>query len=133
VAVLAALGVLNSVLMATRERVHDLGVFKAVGLTPRQAIAMVACWAVAPAVMAAVIALPAGLILQDALVRQLAASSSTTTGFGGIALPGSFVHVLGIADLLLLALAGLGIAAVGALGPAIWAAAAKTATALRTE
>jgi putative ABC transport system permease protein len=46
--------------MATRERVHDLGVFKAVGLTPRQAIAMVACWAVAPAVIAAVIALPAG-------------------------------------------------------------------------
>jgi hypothetical protein len=59
VAVLAALGVLNSVLMATRERIHDLGVFKAVGLTPRQAIAMVACWAVAPAVIAAVIALPA--------------------------------------------------------------------------
>jgi len=115
--------------MATRERVQDVGVFKAVGLTPRQAIAMVACWAVAPAV----IALPAGLILQDALVRQLAASSSTTTGFGGIVLPGSFVHVLGIADLLLLALAGLGIAAVGALGPASWAAAAKTATALRTE
>ncbi len=114
--------------MATRERVQDVGVFKAVGLTPRQAIAMVACWAVAPAV----IALPAGLILQDALVRQLAASSSTT-GFGGIVLPGSFVHVLGIADLLLLALAGLGIAAVGALGPASWAAAAKTATALRTE
>ena len=133
VAVLAALGVLNSVLMATRERVHDLGVFKAVGLTPRQAIAMVACWAVAPAVIAAVIALPAGLILQDALVRQLAASSSTTTGLGGIVLPGSFVHVLSIGDLLLLALAGLGIAAVGALGPASWAAAAKTATALRTE
>jgi putative ABC transport system permease protein len=125
--------VLNSVLMATRERVHDLGVFKAVGLTPRQAIAMVACRAVAPAVIAAVIALPAGLILQDALVRLLAASSSTTTGFDGIVLPCSFVHVLGIAGLLLLALAGQGIAAVGALGPASWAAAAKTATALRTE
>jgi putative ABC transport system permease protein len=31
----AALGVLNSVVMATRQRVHDLGVFKAVGMTPR--------------------------------------------------------------------------------------------------
>ena len=29
VAALAALGVLNAVLMATRERVHDLGVYKA--------------------------------------------------------------------------------------------------------
>ncbi len=44
VAVLAGLGVLNSVLMATRERAHDLGVFKAVGMTPRQTIAMVT-WA----------------------------------------------------------------------------------------
>jgi hypothetical protein len=41
------------------------------------------------------------------------------------------VHVLGAADLLLLALAGLGIAAAGALGPAIWAATAKSTTALR--
>jgi len=36
VAVLAGLGVLNSVLMLTRERVHDLGIFKAVGMTPRR-------------------------------------------------------------------------------------------------
>lgn len=35
VAVLAALGVLNSVLMATRKRVHGLGVFKAAGVSPR--------------------------------------------------------------------------------------------------
>ena len=127
VAVLAGLGVLNSVLMATRERVHDLGVFKAVGMTPRQVIAMVTCWVVAPAVIAAAIALPAGLILQGSLVRRLAADS----GMG--ALPGGFVHALGVADLALLALAGLGIAIAGALGPAAWAAAAKTTTALHAE
>lgn len=74
VAVLAGLGVLNSVLMATRERVHDLGVFKAVGMTPRQAIVMVACWVIVPAIIASAIALPAGLITQDILVRQLASS-----------------------------------------------------------
>ena len=34
VAVLAGLGVLNSVLMATPERTHDLGVYKALGMTP---------------------------------------------------------------------------------------------------
>jgi putative ABC transport system permease protein len=126
VAALAGLGVLNSVLMATRERVHDLGVFKAVGMTPRQTLTMVICWVAAPTLAAAAIALPAGLITQDFLVRDLAASV-------GMVLPASFVHVLGAADLLLLALAGLAIAAAGALGPASWAAAARTTTALRTE
>ncbi|MBV9379558.1 MAG: FtsX-like permease family protein, partial [Streptosporangiaceae bacterium] len=37
----AGLGVLNTVVLTTRERAHDLGVFKAVGMTPRQTIAMV--------------------------------------------------------------------------------------------
>ncbi len=126
VAALAGLGVLNSVLMATRERVHDIGVFKAVGMTPWQTLAMVICGIVAPTIVAAAIATPAGLITQDLLVRQLAAAVD-------MVLPASFVHVLGATDLLLLALAGLGIAAVGALGPAIWAATAKTTTALRAE
>jgi putative ABC transport system permease protein len=124
IAVLAGLGVLNSVLMATRERVRDLGVFKAVGMTPRQAVVMVACWVVAPAIVASAIALPAGLITQDILVRQLASSVD-------MVLPGSFVHVLGGADLVLLALAGLVIAIAGALGPASWAARSMTSTALR--
>jgi len=126
VAALAGLGVLNSVLMATRERVHDLGVFKAVGMTPWQTLAMVICWIAAPTIAAAVIALPAGLITQDVLVRDLAASIS-------MVLPASFVHVLGATDLLLLALAGLGIAILGALGPATWAATSKPTTALRAE
>jgi ABC-type transport system, involved in lipoprotein release, permease component len=34
VAVAAGLGVLNTVLMTTRDRVHDLGVFKALGMRP---------------------------------------------------------------------------------------------------
>jgi putative ABC transport system permease protein len=126
VAALAGLGVLNSVLMATRERVHDLGVFKAVGMTPWQTLAMVFCWVAAPGIAAAAIALPAGLITQDVLVRDLAASFD-------MVLPASFVHVLGATDLLLLALAGLGIAILGSLGPAAWAAVSKTTTALRAE
>ena len=76
VGVLAGLGVLNAALMATRERVHDLGVFKAVGMTPRQTITMVVCWVIAPAVIAAAIALPAGLIIQDLLVRQLTSGTA---------------------------------------------------------
>jgi putative ABC transport system permease protein len=40
-AAVAGLGVLNTVVLQTRERVHDLGVFKAIGMTPRQTMAMV--------------------------------------------------------------------------------------------
>jgi putative ABC transport system permease protein len=129
VGVLAGLGVLNAALMATRERVHDLGVFKAVGMTPRQAITMVICWVIAPAAIAAAIALPAGLTIQDHLMRQL----TSGTALHGSALPGSFVHVLGGTGLLLLVLAGLAIAIAGAIGPASWAARTSTAAVLRTE
>jgi putative ABC transport system permease protein len=125
-AVLAGLGVLNSVLLATRERVHDLGVFKAVGMTPRQTLAMVTCWVVVPALGAALLALPGGMLIQDVTVRALAADI-------GLPLPGRFIHVYGAVQLLLLALAGLGIAAAGAVLPAGWAAARQTSTVLRAE
>jgi len=52
---------------------------------------------------------------------------------GHTVLPGSFVHVLTAADLTLLVLAGLGIAIIGAFGPAAWAAASRTTTALHAE
>jgi putative ABC transport system permease protein len=137
VGVLAGLGVLNAALMATRERVHDLGVFKAVGMTPRQTITMVICWVIAPAVIAAAIALPAGLTIQDHLITQLASSpgSAAVAPSGSLimVLPGSFIHVLGGIDLALLALAGLAIAIAGALGPAGWAARTRTSAVLHTE
>lgn len=126
IAVLAGLGVLNSVLMLTRERVHDLGVFKAVGMTPRQTIAMVACWVIVPAIVAAAIALPAGIILQHVVVQDIGTVAGTR-------IPGSFINVYGATELLLLGLAGLAIAVAGAMGPAGWAAAAKTTTALHAE
>jgi putative ABC transport system permease protein len=105
-------------------------------MTPRQAITMVICWTVGPAVIAAAIALPAGLIAQDLLVRQLAAAGGagmTPAGPVPMVLPGSFVHVLRGIDLLLLALAGLAIAIAGALGPATWAARSRISMVLRTE
>ena len=137
VALLAGLGVLNAALMAARERVHDLGVFKAVGMTPRQTITMVTCWVIAPAIIATAIAMPAGLILQDLLIGQLSHSPGsgleTPTRSVPMELPGSFVHVLGVIDLLLLALAGFAIAIAGALGPAGWAARTRTSAVLHTE
>jgi len=61
-AIVAGLGVLNSIVLSTRERVHDLGVFKAAGMTPRQTIAMVVCWVAGTGLVAGVIAVPAAAL-----------------------------------------------------------------------
>jgi putative ABC transport system permease protein len=125
-AVLAGLGVLNSLLMAARERVYDLGVFKAVGMSPRQTIAMVACWVVVPGLAAGVIGIPAAIV----------AHYFTMQGIGsveGTGMTASLINVYRPAELVLLALAGLAIAAVGALLPASWAARSRTTVALRAE
>lgn len=125
-AVVAGLGVLNTVVLHTRERVHDLGVFKAVGMTPRQAIAMVVCWVAGTGLAAGLIAVPAGMALHRYVLPAMAASA-------GVGLPGSILRVYGPWELAALALAGLAIAVGGALLPAGWAAGTRTAVALRAE
>jgi putative ABC transport system permease protein len=77
IAAVAGLGVLNTVLLGTRERVHDLGVFKALGMTPRQLTAMVVCWVAGPALAAAVIAVPAATILHSVTLRAMANAAGT--------------------------------------------------------
>jgi putative ABC transport system permease protein len=126
VAIAAGLGVLNTVLMTTRERVHDLGVFKALGMRPGQLLTMVMCWVVAPAVLAAVVAAPAAVLLNNGTVRAMAGAAHT-------AIPASFSHVFSPGGLAVLSLSGLALAVVGSLLPAIWAARARPAVALRAE
>jgi putative ABC transport system permease protein len=126
VAIAAALGVLNTVLLSTRDRVHDLGVFKAIGMTPRQMITMVLCWVLAPAVAAAMLAVPAALLLHAATINAM--GSAAYTGISP-----QIMDVYRPAGIALLALSALAIAAFGGLLPASWAAKARTAVALRTE
>jgi putative ABC transport system permease protein len=125
-ATVAALGVLNTVLLQTRERVHDLGVFRAVGMTPRQIISMVVCSVTGIGVLAGVAAVPAGIALQRYLVPVMARAAGT-------ALPASILDVYGTGLIIALALAGMVIAIAGALPPASWAAATRTESALRAE
>jgi putative ABC transport system permease protein len=126
VAVAAGLGVLNTVLMTTRDRVHDLGIFKALGMRPGQMLLMVVCWVAGPAVVAAAIAAPAAVALNKATVHAMAGTAHT-------GVPASFTQVFPPSRLVLLSLAALAIAVAGALAPAIWAARARPAVALRTE
>jgi putative ABC transport system permease protein len=125
-AIVAGLGVLNTVVLQTRERVHDLGVFKAIGMTPRQAIAMVICWVAGIGLVAGLIAVPAGIAVHHSVLPAMAAAAN-------VGLPASFLNVYGVWQVAGLALAGLVIAVAGALLPAGWAAATRTATALRAE
>jgi putative ABC transport system permease protein len=126
VAVAAGLGVLNTVLMTTRDRVHDLGVFKALGMRPGQVLTMVVCWIAGPAVVAAAIAAPAAVALNTATVRAMAGTAHT-------GIPASFTQVFPPSRLALLSLAAVAIAVAGALLPASWAARARPAAALHAE
>jgi putative ABC transport system permease protein len=126
VAVASGLGVLNTVLMTTRDRVHDLGIFKALGMRPRQVLVMVVGWIIGPAVLAGVIAAPVAVALNTATVHAMAGTAHT-------GIPASVTQVFPPSRLALLSLAALVIAVAGALLPASWAARARPATALRAE
>jgi putative ABC transport system permease protein len=122
----AGLGVLNTVVLQTRERVHDLGVFKAIGMTPRQTIAMVVCSVAGVGLVAGLIAIPVGIAVHHYVLPVMGHAAQTDV-------PASVLNVYRPAELVLLALSGLVIAVAGALLPAGWAARTRTASALRAE
>ena len=125
-AAVAGLGVLNTVVLQIRERVHDIGVFKAVGMTPRQTMVMVVCSVAGIGLVAGLIAIPAGIVLHHYVLPVMGHAAQT-------AVPASVLNVYRPWELVLLALAGLAIAVAGALVPAGWAARTRTAFALRAE
>ncbi|MFF7645677.1 FtsX-like permease family protein [Streptomyces canus] len=122
----AGLGVLNSVVLDTRERVHDLGVCKALGMSPRQTVSLVLASVAGIGVLGGLVGVPAGYALHGFVLPVMGHAAGTD-------LPRSVLDVYDTPQLLLLGLAGLVIALLGALLPAGWAARARTATALRTE
>jgi putative ABC transport system permease protein len=122
----AGLGVLNTVALQIRERAHDIGIFKALGMTPRQTLTMVVCSVGITGLVAGIIAVPAGILLHHNVVPVMAHAANS-------GLPASLLAVYSAPEIVGLALAGLVIAIAGALAPASWAANSRTATALRTE
>lgn len=124
--IVAGLGVLNTIVLHTRERAHELGVFKAVGMTPRQTVAMVVCWVAGTGLVASVIAVPLGVALHGYVLPAMARSVD-------LGLPASFLNVYRGGELVLLGLTGIAIAVAGALLPASWAASVRTSAALHAE
>ncbi|MFD0316456.1 ABC transporter permease [Streptomyces flavalbus] len=122
----AGLGVLNSVVLDTRERVHDLGVCKALGMTPRQTVSLVLASVTGIGLLGGLIGVPAGYALHGLVLPLMGHSAGTN-------LPPSILDVYDTPQLALLGAAGITIAVLGALLPASWASKTRTATALRTE
>ncbi|MEV5657120.1 ABC transporter permease [Streptomyces sp. NPDC052291] len=122
----AALGVLNGVLLDTRERVREIGIHKALGMTPRQTVAMVLTSVAVTGLAAGALGVPLGVALHRRVLPAMGESV-------GLRLPESVLAVYPSAELFPLVLGGLVIATLGALPPAGWAARARTATSLRTE
>ncbi|HVX47520.1 MAG TPA: ABC transporter permease [Mycobacteriales bacterium] len=124
--VVAGLGVLNTVVLDTRDRVHDLGIFRALGMAPRQVIALVISSVAAIGLVAGIVGVPLGVVLHHNVVPLMGDSIRMTV-------PHTDIAVYDGPVLVLLALGGLVIAVAGALLPASWAAGTRTATALRAE
>jgi len=126
VMVVAALGVFNTVVLNTRDRIRDFGIIKSLGSTPRQIVAMVVTSMVALGLVGGLIGLPLGW-LAHRIVMPITATA------GGVGLPDAYLQVYGPLTAVILILAGVAIGTFGAVIPAGWAGRLKTAIALRSE
>ncbi len=126
-AIVAGLGVLNTVVLQTRERTRDLGAFK---VDRHDSTAGhrhgLSCSVAVTGLTAGVIAVPAGVALHHYVLPRMAAAAGTE-------LPASFLNVYRTPELAILALSGVVTAVIGALLPAGWAARTSTASALHAE
>jgi putative ABC transport system permease protein len=122
----AALGVFNTVVLNTRERVHEIGVLKSIGMTPRQVGVMVVTSMVTIGLVGGALAVPLGW----ALHRWILPVMGNAAGTG---IPDNVVTVYSPVQLIGLGTTGVALAVLGALIPAGWAGRARAATALRAE
>ena len=126
-ALIAAAGVFNTVVLNTREKTRDIAILKAVGMTPRQVVAMVLASMIVLGVLGALVGIPAGIALHRNILIVMG-QIATSTG-----IPDRFFQVFGANLLVLTAVAGICIAMLGAMLPAQWAARSGVTEVLQTE
>jgi putative ABC transport system permease protein len=122
----AALSVFNTVVLNVRERRRDLGMLKSIGMTPRQVVVMTVTSMAALGLVGGLVGVPLG-VLAHRFVVPLATSAAK------VDIPKALLHVWQPGTLLLLILAGVLIAVLGALVPARAAARLTIAEVLHTE
>ncbi|WP_030174176.1 ABC transporter permease [Spirillospora albida] len=126
IAAVAGLGVFNTVVLNTRDRVRDFGILKSLGATPKQVLTVVLVSMGALGLLGGLIGLPLGMAAHQVVLPAMART-------GGIVLPYGLTEIFPWTLAALFVLAGIAIAVLGALVPAGWAARIRTATALRSE
>jgi putative ABC transport system permease protein len=82
VVIVALANLASTMLLAVRERTHDLGVLRAVGVTPRQVLATVAAGGAALALAAALIGIPLGWVVSNTVTEVVGAASGIGPGIG---------------------------------------------------
>jgi putative ABC transport system permease protein len=125
--VISIAGVLDVVVLETRQRTREMAVLKAVGMTPRQVVAMVVASVVPVGLLAGALGVPIGLAFQRAVVAYMGQVAAETR------IPESTFDVFTPLMLIGLSLAGLAIAIVGAWLPAQRAAVARIVPVLQAE
>jgi putative ABC transport system permease protein len=103
--VVAVLGVVNTLALSITERMREVGLLRAVGMTRRQVRSMVRWESITIGVMGAALGVAAGVYLGWAMVAAL-----DSQGFTELALPGT--------RLVLFVVAGVAVGIVAAIGPA---------------
>ncbi len=122
----AALGVFNTVLLNARERRRDLGMLKSIGMTPRQVTVMMVTSMGALGVAGGLIGVPIGVAMHQLVVPAMAHAGQADA-------IDVFMDVYRAPELVLLALAGIVIAVLGAFVPARSAARTSIAAVLHNE
>jgi putative ABC transport system permease protein len=126
IALIAVAGIFNTVLLSTRERVRETATLKALGMSPRQVIVMVAASAGFLALLGGLAAVPAGV----ALYRQL---FDLLSNLGGDETPAALYNVFAPWELIAIPLAGVAVAVAAALIPGRWAARTNVVEVLHAE
>ena len=119
-------GVFNTLLLNTRERIRDTAILKAVGMTPRQVVVMVAASAGVLALIGGVLAVPIGLGLHRVMLDAVSSAIGNDT-------PAGIYGVFNPIELVIIPLVAVAVAIVAALIPARWAAGTKVVQVLHSE
>ena len=119
-------GVFNTLLLNTRERVQDTATLKAVGMSPRQVIVMVAASAGLLALVGGLLAMPLGLVLHHVLNDVISTSAGNETP------PGAY-GVFNPFELAAIPVLGVAVALAAALIPGRWAARTNVVEVLHSE
>jgi putative ABC transport system permease protein len=119
-------GVFNTLLLNTRERLHDTATLKAVGMSPRQVMVMVAASAALLAFVAGLMAMPIGLYLHRLLNDVISSSTGNDT-------PPAVYGVFNPFELAAILLLAVVVAVCAALIPGRWAARTNVVEVLHSE